>query len=151
MAPKRGLLHGAALISESARMSMAERRRLYAPAAGASPVVAASSAPATPASLVPSAAADAVVPCVRRRDTPAVNITRRGGAEVAVRGLASDGLDALVAQLSEERYARSSTAPRLSLLRTWSRFHQAAFGVRPDSLPVYPITTRSRVSVAALL
>ena len=113
MAPKRSLLHGAALISESARMSMAERRRLYAPAASASPSAAASSAPVAPAPLVPSAAVVADVPCVRRRDTPAVNTTRRGGAEVAVRGLAAVGLDALVAQLSEERYARSSTAPRL--------------------------------------
>ena len=133
-------------------MTMAERMAMFAPAGTrppAGPVV-----PATTSGTGPTAVADGDgalrVPAVPRRDTPVVRNVVRGGSAAALTGLRNDGLDQLVSELESGRFARSATAPRISLLKTWSRFHAAAFGVGPGAIPEYPITVRSFVAVAAL-
>ena len=68
---------------------------------------------------------------------------------LSLSGLDNDGLDVLVRELEGGRFARSAAAPRASLLKTWSRFHKAAFGEAPGAIPEYPITVRTFVAVAA--
>ena len=74
-----------------------------------------------------------------RSDVPRRSLTARGGSSAALSALASDGLDRLVQEICEDRYARSASAPRASVVRTWIRFHEAAFGSGPNAVPVLPV------------
>ena len=106
-------------------MTMAERMAMFAPAGTrppAGPVVAANTSGTGPAAVADGDGA-LRVPAVSRRDTPVVRNVVRGGSAAALTGLRNDWLDQLVSELESGRFARSATAPRISLLKTWSRFH----------------------------
>ena len=60
------------------------------------------------------------------------------------------GVDQMIRNLDDDRYAASSANSNKSHVRTWSLFHFEVFrGVEPIP-PVVPITVRSLIGVASL-
>lgn len=135
MPPKRRSRHGAALVAECLPLP---------------DFAADATAHWTSSSSSGLVSGTAVVDDGGRADFPLDHTTTRGGYGAAVDGLAADGIELLVAQLANERCARTSIAPRASLLRTWVKFHGLMFGTLPDAPPVHPVTVRSFISISAL-
>jgi hypothetical protein len=130
------------LVSRESTLSVQERLALLA---GTSASLADTRSEPSSSSSHPPAPSQA-----HRADTPVIRGSARGQASEAITGLASSGLDLLVADLQGGKFARSAAAPRVSLLRTWLRFHEAAFGTGVGAVPLLPVTVRSFVAVAAL-
>ena len=87
---------------------------------------------------------------ITRPDAPMIRNLRRGSVTEALEALQGQGLDALVAELLQDRSARTAASSNRSLLKTWGIFHDEAFKNSDLPLPVLPITVRSLVVIGAL-
>jgi hypothetical protein len=85
-----------------------------------------------------------------RSDAPAVRNVRRGSFSDAAAELARLGVAPIIDDLVRDRHARSSIAAYTSWLNTWRRFHDLAFRGCDPVVPMFPVTPRSLVHVAAL-
>ena len=81
-----------------------------------------------------------------------IKAPRRGCYHAAASALQSQGLEALVVELHDDRVAKSAKGDKASHMATWSRFHAQAFpSVTPGvASPVLPITIPGLLAVAAL-
>jgi hypothetical protein len=85
-----------------------------------------------------------------RKDVPVVRNVRRGSYSDAAAELARLGVAPVLDDLVRDRHARSSIAAVTSWLTTWRRFHDLAFQGYDPVVPMFPVTPRNLVHVAAL-
>ena len=90
------------------------------------------------------------LPARPRADAPCVRNLVRGTTADALAALKLLGVEQIIADLENGRYAASSANSHKSHVKTWSMFHTEMFqGVDPMP-PVVPITVRSLIGVASL-
>ena len=106
--------------------------------------------PATRHGNKPSPNTAAADQTIARKDEPLVRHLRRGTTNDALAALEEKGATALVDVVLKDRCAKGTAEANASLVRTWHRFHEEAFGHAHPPVPVLPLTTRSLVMIGSL-
>ena len=85
-----------------------------------------------------------------RADAPCVRNLVRGTTADALAALKSLGIEQIIADLENDRYAASSANSNKSHVKTWSLFHFEVFRGANPIPPVVPVTVCSLIGVASL-
>ena len=89
-----------------------------------------------------------------RSDAPIVKHARRGSATAVQDALdtlgPTQGMATLIDDLAGDKYAKTTTGPNASLIKTWTKYHGLAFASVNPVPPVLPITPQAIVAVGAL-
>jgi hypothetical protein len=149
MPPERQPRKGLPLVLSSTTRSLDERLRLLRPDTEVHS--GSTSAPGSSCDQ-PAASRLGVVAGVETRalraDAPRLKFSRRGDATTAAQGIDDGLLPGMIQDLVADRVARSSLASSLSLLNTWTAFHDRIFAA--EGIPVIPVSVRTLVAVSAV-
>ena len=79
-----------------------------------------------------------------------VRDVRRGSASIAFSALHEQGLDALVAEIGQDRVAKSAIPAQETRISAWRRFHQEAFRLHTPAISALPVTAPSIVAIGSI-
>ena len=162
MAPKRALSKAAYPVPATwLESSEARRRRLRpdlypavepsAPSSLAAPMPAvtlsARTAGCRTAASAPPPSTSVRLALPTRADAPIVRNCKRGSTSDASSALADRGIDELISGLRQDKVARTSVGPAVSMWRTWQQYHRETLG---PLVPVLPITPIIVITVGAM-